>query len=102
MDKINRQELNILNLNVPEGLVVLINRENINNPNSTQVFQVARLEDINNESDRVDVFLVNWDESTNSVLPFKANAFVDGVFVRDYEIYPTIYKKRKENLMIIE
>jgi len=104
MDSITRQELAININNIPDVFSVVINKDEFNLQNDMKFFQLALNEDIANDEEDILVYMANFNIENQAVVPFKGSNFNEfGVFTKDlYDVFPTIYRKLKDDLLIIE
>lgn len=98
------EELGVILENVPNVFNVIINRDEFEIPNNKKIFQFAINEEVLDDSDDILVYLADFDDETQTVKPLLASAFdSDGVFRKDlFEVYPPIYRKKKNSLFIIQ
>lgn len=97
-------ELGVILENVPNVFNVIINKDEFEEPNNKKIFQFAIKEEVLDDSDDVLVYLADFDDETQTVKPLLASAFdSNGIFRKDlFEVYPPIYRKNKDSLIIVQ
>lgn len=94
-------ELGIKNVTIPKGLALIVDTENIMEPNENKVFQVALVVELEDDSEDVLTYLIKWDGNNNSIQPFSGLVWDNnGLNLKD--IFPPVYRKDKKALTIIE
>ncbi|MBV7270148.1 hypothetical protein [Winogradskyella luteola] len=96
MEEINRNELGLEIVGLPNNLCVLMNVYDRNQPNEHKVFQVALIEDVLNAEPDIMVGLVNYVDG--QVRPFLSNFWDEnGIYHKNpTPYYPYLGVKKKE------
>ena len=103
MDSIRRTELGVNFENIPQGMSVLINKDDVELENTKKYFQFALNSDIANNEDDILVYIADFDKTNQTVKPLMASTFDEnGIFRKNLiAVYPPIYRKDKSNLLKI-
>ena len=98
------EELGVQLANIPDVFSVVTNKNEIEVPNENKMFQFALKEEIADDSDDVLVYMAYFEHKTKTISPFKASCFdANGVFRKNLiEVFPPIYRKNKESLIIVQ
>lgn len=101
MQEIDRNELGLDIIGLPDNLCVLINEYDKEQPNERKIFQVALIEDVVDEENDVMVGLVDYVDG--QVRPFLSNFWdQNGIYRRNAApYYPGLGRKNKDSLIRI-
>ena len=104
MDTINRNEIDLEFKEIPDDMYVLINKEELDFASEDRFFQVAFREEIDDDKEDVLVYLIHYDIDNKIDKPMKMHSFNEyGIYTKNYQtIYPPIYRKKKEELVVIK
>ena len=104
METKTTQEIGVQLLNIPDIFSVLINKDELELSIDKKLFQFALKEDIEDGSEDILVYLADFDNENRTVRPLMASSFdANGVFRKDlFEVFPPIYRKKKNDLTIIQ
>ncbi|CAM1341678.1 hypothetical protein [Tenacibaculum aestuarii] len=101
MKTVSKEGLGVELVNIPEGCIVVINRDEVDYDNEDKVFQLVSKAEL--ENDLVNVYLLDYDKENHIVLPFYHYTINDeGFFVKSKSSsFPFIYAKEKVNLIFV-
>lgn len=104
METKTAQEIGIVLRNIPDILSVVINKDELELSNDNKLFQFALKDEIADDSDDILVYLAEFDNESQIVMPLMASSFDEnGMFRKDLlEVFPPIYRKKKDSLFVIE
>ena len=104
MERKTIQELEV-NLNdIPDIFSVVINLDDLELENNSKLFQLALKEDISDNLEDILVYSADFKNEMQTITPLKASSFDnEGVFRKDlFYVFPHVYRKMKDTLVIIE
>lgn len=103
MESISLGEIGVEHLEIPEGLAVVINRDELELPNAKKLFQFVHSSEIDDDNPSILVCLADYDEDSNSIKPMIGSGYNDeGVFVRNLgPVFPQLYHKSKDSLFLL-
>ncbi|WP_178986237.1 hypothetical protein [Winogradskyella helgolandensis] len=104
METKKAEEIGIVLRNIPDILSVVINKDELELSNVNKLFQFALKDEIADGSDDILVYLAEFDNESQIVMPLMASSFDEkGMFRKDLlEVFPPIYRKKKDSLFVIE
>lgn len=104
MEVVTIQELGVILNNIPDVFSVVVNIDELEYENNNKLFQFALKSEILDDLDDVFVYTADFDRMTQTIRPLRASTFDnEGVFRKElFDVFPPVYRKSKDSLIIVQ